>query len=103
MTSFLKIMVPIIYKSILFKVLVFLAELKKFCPGSFPLRKYRKLYRNHLKNIMKAVVWKDIHNSGGEKMDLQFCVPTRIGPQQIPTHILINNSKPFFSSLTLLF
>ena len=60
MTSFLKIMVPIIYKSILFKVLVFLAELKKFCPGSFPLRKYRKLYRNHLKNIMKAVVWKDI-------------------------------------------
>ena len=102
MTSFLKIMVPIIYKSILFKVLVFLAELKKFCPGSFPLRKYRKLYRIHLKNIMKAVVWKDIHNSGREKMDLQFCVPTRIGPQQIPTHILINNSKPFFSSLTLL-
>ena len=95
MTSFLKINVPIINKSILLKVLVFLAELKNFCPGSFPLRKYRK-HRNHLKNIMKAVVWKDIHNSGGEKMDLQFCVPTRIGPQQIPTHILINNSKPFF-------
>ena len=101
MTSFLKIKVPIIYKSILFKILVFLAELKKFCPGSFPLRKYRK-HRNHLKNIMKAVVWKDIHNSGREKMDLQFCVPTRIGPQQIPTHILINNSKPFFYSFTLL-
>ena len=98
MTSFLKIMVPIIYKSILFMVLVFLTELKKFYPGSFPLIKHR----NHLKNIMKAVVWKDIHNSGGEKMDLQFCVPTRIGPQQIPTHILINNSKPFFSSLILL-